>query len=64
MLIFEANYRDEFVEIPSEEFTHLDGPLWEAFFAFIEEEGEALAARVRLRATGHIVEQREYNDER
>lgn len=63
MLIFEANYRNEFIQIPSEKFGHLDGPSREAFFEFIENEGEALQARVRLRATGHVIEQRSYDGE-
>lgn len=57
-LIFEAEYFSEYVQIHPEEFELFDGPSREAFFQFIQDEGEARSARVRMNNT--VLEEREY----
>jgi len=57
MLIFEADYGNGYTECDWLDFSMYDGPSREAFFHMIEDEGEAFAARVRLRATGHIIDE-------
>lgn len=65
MLIFEAcyNHQDLWIEIPSENFHHIPGSSRQAFFAYIEHEGEALEAKVRIKDTNMVLEHREYGDD-